>query len=218
MMNEKTRETFLLWTETEEYKKKVEEAKKIIKNALKTHKKPYVAYSGGKDSTVMLNLILKQKPDILVFHYDYGRYMPRWLEKEVITNAKKIGVQNFLLDSGKNWYKTFFGRIEKDFERKGYDLVFVGIRKEESCKRKARIEEKHFLSKMDECWPLKNWTWKDVWGYIVKNELPYPSVYDKYAELLGYDKVRFVTFFDPEFEKFGGPILDGFIIWKEKNQ
>ncbi len=208
---------FLLWTETSEYKEKIEATKAIIKEALKNHRQSYVAFSGGKDSTTMLHLILQQDPTILVFHYDYGKYMPRKLEKEIIKNAKEMGVKNFYVDSGQNWYRTFFGRIEKNLVKKGYDLVFVGIRKEESYKRRRRIKKGTFLGKIDECWPLKNWTWKDVWGYIVKNNLSYPSVYDKYIELLGYDKARFVTFFDHEFDKFGSSNLDGFLLWKERN-
>lgn len=215
-MDETTRKTFLLWSETEEYQKRVKESEKIIRSALEEYKRPYVAFSGGKDSTVMLHLVLQQFPSVHVFHYDYGKYMPRSIEREVLENAKELGVRDLEVDTGKNWYKTFFGRIEKGLKRRGYDLVFVGLRKEESCKRKGRIKGRESLGLINECWPLQNWTWKDVWAYVVKHELPYPSIYEKYAKLLGYDRVRFVTFFDKEFEKFGSDNLDGFLLWKER--
>ena len=67
------------------------------------------------------------------------------------------------------------------------------------------------------CFPLLNLTWKDVWAYIISNNLPYPSIYDRYAEVLGYDKVRLVTFFDNEFEKLGAPYLDGVLMPEFRN-
>ena len=41
--------------------KKENEAKKIIKEALQKCKNPYVAFSGGKDSTAMLHLVRSVK-------------------------------------------------------------------------------------------------------------------------------------------------------------
>jgi 3'-phosphoadenosine 5'-phosphosulfate sulfotransferase (PAPS reductase)/FAD synthetase len=76
------KEVLKQWAEMDVHKTKVEEARQIIAKALATHQKPYVAFSGGKDSTCMLHLVLQQKPDIMVYHWDYGPYlMPRDVEK-----------------------------------------------------------------------------------------------------------------------------------------
>jgi 3'-phosphoadenosine 5'-phosphosulfate sulfotransferase (PAPS reductase)/FAD synthetase len=69
-----------------------------------------------------------------------------------------------------------------------------------------------------EFWPLQDWTYMDVWAYIISNNLSYPSVYDKYAELDGWDKVRFHSFFDPSMDKFGRSNVDGVLLWKFKNR
>lgn len=221
------KEVLRQWAETDEHKAKAEETRQIIAKALTTHQKPYVAFSGGKDSTCMLHLVLQQKPDIMVYHWDYGPYlMPRDVEKEVIEIAKKIGTQNLVVDTSRLytsreatgiWYREFFGRVIKELCQQGYDLVFVGIRKHESLKRKRRVERGKKLTVIDECWPLQNWTWQDVWAYIFSNNLPYHSVYDKYAPIVGWDNARFVTFFDPEFDKIGASNLDGVLMWRWRN-
>ena len=217
-----------MWAQSDEYKAKVKEAKKIIENAFKMYKKPYVAFSGGKDSTCMLHLVLQQKPDVMVYHWDYGPYlMPRAIEHEVVSNMIKLGAKNYLVEtsdrykSGENtgiWYKDFFGRVTKRLIREGYDAVFVGIRKEESIPRKLRINAKRSLSAINEVWPLQDWSWKDVWAYIFANNLPYPSTYDKYVAVLGWDRARFVTFFDKEFEHLGSINVDGVLMWRWRNE
>jgi len=221
-------EVLTQWAKTEEHKAKVEEAKEIIQRALRTHKKPYVAFSGGKDSTCMLHLVLQQKPDVMVYHWDYGKYlMPREFEKEAIEIAYKIGAKNVIIDTSNKytsreatgiWYKDFLGRAAKELWQQGYDLVFVGIRKHESLKRKRRIRKGEKITAIDECWPIKDWTWQDVWAYIFSKNLPYHSVYDKYAPIVGWDKARFVTFFDKEFDYLGSSNIDGVLLWRWRNE
>ena len=95
----------------------------------------------------------------------------------------------------------------------GYNLQFIGLREEESLKRRRKINSKPFrCDRIIECYPLHRLSWKDVWAYIISNDLPYLKIYDVYAKLLGYDKVRFATFFDPEFDKLGASNIDGVII------
>lgn len=81
-----------------------------------------------------------------------------------------------------------------------YDLKggIIGVRREESKTRKNKYSS-HFLD--GNYYPLLNWTWEDIWGYICTNNLPYTSTYDYYSETRGWDKSRFVTFFDEEFEQ-----------------
>ncbi|NUU96748.1 phosphoadenosine phosphosulfate reductase family protein [Marinitoga sp. 1138] len=216
--------TFKAWAKTESFQKKVAEAKLIIHDALKKSKKMYIAFSGGKDSTCLLHLVLKFNPNILVWHWDYGIYIPRKFEYETIENAKKIGARNIRIDTSnayrykeKVFYNTFFGKILPEFEKQGYDGVFVGLRKQESISRRERIKAKRIVGNIQEYWPLQNWDWKDVWAYIFSNDLPYHSAYNIYAPVIGWDKVRFATFFDPEFDFLGNSNLDGMLLWRWKN-
>ena len=229
-MNEKKRKTFLMWSETEEHHRRLEEAKAIIAIALNNFKKPYVAYSGGKDSLCLLHLTLQQKPDVTIIHWDYGPYfMPREIENEILENARKIGAKNIQIYTSNLYLKLqrkarnilgsiFLEKIVPQLAKEGFDCCLLGLRAEESSRRKTKTknpfkEEKGIINVT----PLRSWKWIDCWAYIVKNNLPYPSVYDKYAEVIGYDKARLVTFFDKEFEWTGAPLLDGILMTKHKN-
>ncbi len=55
-------------------------------------------------------------------------------------------------------------------------------------------------------------------GIHFSHSLPYASIYDIYAPVVGWDKVRLTTFFDPEFDKLGASNLDGALMWRFKHQ
>jgi len=223
-------ETFLLWSETQEYKERLKNTKSIIKSYINRYKS-YVAFSGGKDSTVMLHLVLQENPDTLVIHWDYGKYyIPRDILREIISIARKCGAKNMRVLSSHQYNimkreamgvlgRCFIGVETPKLVKEGYKACFLGLRAEESSKRKSRLTSHSEYDKRGiyNVFPLKDWTWKDVWAYIVSNNLPYLSIYDKYNKLLGYDKARFVTFFDPEFDKFGSSNVDGVLMWKFKH-
>ncbi len=216
------------WAKMDEHLKRVEESERLIKEAMRRNQKPYIAYSGGKDSSVMLHLVLKQKPDIMVLHWDYGRYyIPRWLEDEFIQNAKEMGVKYLRLETSEQYEKLkrnavnvlgseYIGKLIPQLKKEGYDVAFVGLRKEESLKRRRRIKRCESIGGIEECWPVQNWSWKDVWAYIFAYDLPHASIYEKYANVLGIDKVRLVTFFDKEFDKLGSTNIDGLLMWRER--
>jgi 3'-phosphoadenosine 5'-phosphosulfate sulfotransferase (PAPS reductase)/FAD synthetase len=219
-MEEMTRKGFLMWAKTEEHRAKVQESLKVIKRYTEKGK-CMVAFSGGKDSTVMLHLALQVEPKIDVFHWNHGSYlMPQSIEDEVIANARQLGANNLMVKSSsllekpdvrsnyKVWYLVFWNTLHRTRKDESWDYQFVGLRKEEGCRRTAKIKARP----KGEVYPIADWAWSDVWAYIVSQNLGYPKIYDKYAALIGYDKARLVTFFDTEFEKFGSPYLDGFLL------
>jgi 3'-phosphoadenosine 5'-phosphosulfate sulfotransferase (PAPS reductase)/FAD synthetase len=211
-----------------EYKKKITNSIKIIKDVMSTYQKPYVAFSGGKDSTVMLFLALQVNPDVYVLHWDYGsQLMPREIEYEIIKNARKLGVneKTFIisssrtqerLDARENPPHAYFKNLPYIISKFQFDICLLGLRAEESSKRKRKIkynaEKPMFGCKVS--YPIADFTWKDIWATIVDNDLPYLSFYDKYVELLGWNNARLVTFFDREFDKFGSSNVDGVLLWK----
>jgi len=229
-MNQVWRDTFLSWATMDEYERRLDVTQGIIADRLAGSHKPYVAYSGGKDSLAMLHLVLQQKPEILVYHWDYGpAFMPREIERQVVRNAYLVGTENLKVDSSPEykrkgrdargvWYRVHFARVVPQMMRLGYDLSFVGLRKGESIKRKHRINAGRELSAIPECWPLAEWTWMDVWAYIVSNNLPYLAHYDHVADLVGYDRSRFATLFDPEFKHFGVESVDNVVYWRHRNE
>jgi 3'-phosphoadenosine 5'-phosphosulfate sulfotransferase (PAPS reductase)/FAD synthetase len=230
-MNAVLRETFLLHAETEGYLKAERLAREIVAEATRKYKKPYIAFSGGKDSTVMLHLVLQQAPKTLVFHWDYGQYYtPREIELETIDIAHRIGAQNIRTDSSPLYekhkrtpanvfYRVFFGRTQKELVNEGYDLAFIGIRSGESTARKFKIRGNPFRwnNVLEECYPVHHFTARDVWAYIASHDLPYCSHYDRYGSLEGYENVRFCTYFDPEFAKLGRGNVDGVLMPEFRN-
>jgi 3'-phosphoadenosine 5'-phosphosulfate sulfotransferase (PAPS reductase)/FAD synthetase len=231
-MNAEDKEYFLLWSQTDEYQQKLKEAQSVIKQALKDFNKPYIAYSGGKDSTALMYMVLSLNDSVTVVHWDYGRYyIPRPLHEEIISIARKCGAKNLLVFTSSLYKKLgrkaqgvlgkhFIGvEIPKLIEQ-GYDSAFLGLRAEESVKRRLRTEGFYEYDRrgITNIFPLRNWTYRDVWAYIVSNDVPYlRSYYDKYAPLLGYEKTRFVTLFDPEFDRFGSSYIDKFLMWRYYN-
>lgn len=226
-MEKKWQETFKLWAQNKQYQEKLEGAKCLISKALSEYK-CYVAYSGGKDSTVVLHLVLQLNPNVMVLHWDYGRYyMPKEVLEEIIGIARKVGVRNLRIETSDLYKKLgrkainvlgreLLGKLVPQLYKEGYRCVFLGLRAEESIRRKLRVKNTRILKGIKEICPLHNWTWLDVWAYIVSNNLPYLSHYDKYAQIEGWNKTRFVTYFDPEFNKFGAQNLDGVLMWQYK--
>jgi len=226
-MDNYLREAFLDYSKSKEFAKKLKKAEGITQKAIKNYK-TYVSYSGGKDSTVVLHLAISFKPDILVIHWDYGSFMPRKYFEELVENAKAIGAVNLKIytsDTYKKlgrkalnvWGKEFFKRVAPQLKEKGYKAVLLGLRKEESPTRKRTVEKGRAIAGIKEFYPIGDWSYRDVWAYILSHNLPYHSTYDIYGPIIGWDKVRFVTFFDPQFEKFGTPYIDGVLSWKFRN-
>lgn len=219
------RETFKLHAELDDYRARIARTQEIIQEAIERFEKPYIAYSGGKDSMVLLDLCLKASPDILVEHWYFGKYyFPEEMEDEVLANARHIGAKNIIVNtsqkynragrSSKNiFFPAFFGGVQKDLVRAGYDLAFVGLRSQESAKRRRKtVDHFRWNGAMYDCYPLRDLSARDVWSYIVSHNLPYCGHYDRYGALLGIERVRMSTFFDPEFEHIGASNIDGLLM------
>ncbi len=218
-------EYFRLYSKSEDHKKALARAEEIIKREL--DEKSYVAFSGGKDSIALLFLCQTFKPDVSVFHWDHGSaLMPREIENEIVKSIKIIApgsqsyVHKFTFGEREQsrhdyyaWYKAFYGTLDGFKKQFGKTKAFIGLRAEESSKRSVTTK----AGKQGEVYPIAHLSWRDVWGVIVSQNLPYPKVYDSYAELLGYDQARLVTFHDSEFDKFGSRNLDNILMWREKH-
>jgi 3'-phosphoadenosine 5'-phosphosulfate sulfotransferase (PAPS reductase)/FAD synthetase len=229
-MTAEWRETFQLWSQTDQHQRALQSAHETIERALQSATKPYIAFSGGKDSTVMAHMVLQYKPDTMVLHWDYGRaFIPEPIHHEILHNAHKLGARNLRIETSPLYAKLgrraqnvlgrhLIGRLLPQLAQEGYDLAFVGLRKQESSKRAIRLRTNKALSVIPECHPLANWDWRDVWAYIVTHKIPYLSLYDQRAELVGYNLVRFTTLFDPEFEHLGALAIDNFLHWRHRNE
>jgi len=224
-MNRRWRETFLMWTESDEYKSRVAEAISIIKQAFGKYQKPYCSFSGGKDSLVMTHIVTSLKPDVDVITLDYSRtFVPLRYLIEIKEIAKKLSwnhqvIRSKILESSPNdglpvMLQVLNYEVTPYLLKKGFDVVFVGLRKEESKWRELRIRNNKRLTKLPEVYPIAEFSWMDIWAYIISQELPYLSIYDKYGNIMGWENVRFSTLFDRELDAFGNSNIDGFFSYR----
>ena len=187
-MDDDERLMFEGWATLPAFKKKVEQAKAVIKEALNIAP-AYVAVSWGKDSVVMLHLCQQIKPDIIAVNYgsseqdtvdSYSQVINDYLQRFPTNYKELIGLPEWA-----NEPDTVQDRCNQILEGK-YNLAFVGLRAEESKNRKRSIAQNGLIHEYKSgrykghyrvC-PLGWWTWRDVWAYTVVNNLPYLDSYD----------------------------------------
>lgn len=188
-MDEAERLMFEGWATLPRFKKKVEQAQGIIKEALKIAP-AYVAISWGKDSTVLLHLCQQIKPDILAFHYgseeskmgvtsNFPEVIDNYLERFPTNYQELIGKPEWAFTPD-----TVRDRIQSAINPL-FKIALVGVRAEESKYRRMAIKQYGVIHqyKSDNLWrafPLAYWKYNDIWSYIVKYRLPYLEAY-KYS-------------------------------------
>jgi phosphoadenosine phosphosulfate reductase len=155
----------------------------------------YVAFSGGKDSIVVLDLV--RKAGVL---HDAHMNMAGGLDPcEVIKFVKKYYPEVQRIAPRTSFWKMvekarilpqmnirYCCRMLKEQSGTGR-IVLTGIRWAESNKRaKRRMVEvcrddttKRFVH------PIIDWSSGEVWEYIKSNNLPYPSLYDEGFHRIG---------------------------------
>ncbi len=172
----------------------------VIREFLGQCKKPYLSWSGGKDSTLMLYLALKEKPDIEVIYFDADSCLPDgWeymqkLVQEWKLNFRVVKTRPLLevlaeygLSNPRIEYQTMKATVYepvKQLAREGYDGGLIGLRAEENRNRRLagkKYGELFFSEtyRMWECWPLLWWRTEEIWLYIDHHKIPYHPAYDK---------------------------------------
>ena len=206
------------------YDKKLELAQFCVDEALKVSKNPCIAFSGGKNSLVVLHMVIKKNPDVMVLFNNTTNEMPetlkyvRWLAKEwelnfyevrPNTNYWKI-VEKYGFPHHNRYYNKepkccYYLKkkpAEKFYKEHNIDCVFTGISAYESRVRKiwAATQGMFYKSKnWLHTYPIMFWSEEDVWAYIKENDLPVNPAYEKY----GIDRTGCIA-------------CTGFIGWQEK--
>ncbi len=183
----------------------------FMRNTIKerTNKPPVVAYSGGKDSLVVLLLALKafENEDIKfdVLFTDTGLELPETL-KNISDVEERYNINIIKAKSTDFWKKLEeYGPPARDYRwcsevckmkplekiiNDRYSngcLTFVGLRKYESMNRskKPRIWKSPHIEKQMLSAPILNWSAMHVWIYLFKNNAPYNKLYEKCFDRVG---------------------------------
>lgn len=154
----------------------------IIKEALAQMRRPYVACSFGKDSSVLLSLCLKVRSDVDVV---FARYPETYLldnYEEVISRwqgirLQYVDVKDDILD------ETAEGDFMDDWAiAHGFDGFFMGLRKQESRGRRITLLRDGVIYRKKNgllrCCPLADWSSEEVFLYCIENRLSMLSSYE----------------------------------------
>jgi 3'-phosphoadenosine 5'-phosphosulfate sulfotransferase (PAPS reductase)/FAD synthetase len=187
---------------------KIEESKRVIEFALnKWGKNCGVAFTGRKDSTVLVSLIKDVTKNVpTVMFIDHGRHFPvsiahlkkvigewnlnvYWVKDEKAVKeirGAKGKKKRQLMDR----YKI--ESINKCLKENNWKALFTAIRADE---QPARGEEIYFSERLDHyrIHPLLHWTEEDIWEYIREKNISYNPLYDmgyRSLEEIGTKKVK----------------------------
>ncbi len=193
---------------TDQHKRRVMAAIQRIQTALADSTQPYVAFSSGKDSMVVLALVERITGGVVAHWTDDELEYP----ETVAMMEAMTGDLAFVTTLGRSEHAGWFtpwsdppywrdplpGAIHKTMPADdymaslGYDLTFTGVRAEESRKRRdwLRYADMTWGASYPvrsgtgrRCTPIHDWTVDDVWAYIATHNLPVNPVYHRLSEI-----------------------------------
>lgn len=184
-------------------------AEHIISEALKKCKKPIIAFSGGKDSTVVLHLVRRIAPQTIALFNNTGvenketvkftRSLPNmdettYYKKNFWQCVDEYGLPQVKAKAKSHGNRCCYYLKEKpalDYYREhNNDLTFTGLTMAESRNRMMffkRCGPLYYMKswQMWKCHPIWDWTEDEVWDYIKSNNIPYNPIYDNGAVRCG---------------------------------
>lgn len=183
----------------------------LISQAIERCTRPYIAFSGGKDSLVVAHLVHQVAPDVEMVYCDDELLYPEHVA--YMRQVKDREGDRLRMVSGGGLHRGWFRPWNDDFDwwrmpepemewlprvdrhtgelaklapYLGYDGVFLGLRRAESVRRAGILEAATGIDRLRGYWhinPVIDWSDADVWAYIAAHGLDYCPVYDRLTEI-----------------------------------
>jgi phosphoadenosine phosphosulfate reductase len=146
---------------------------------------------------VLLDMLVKIKPDARIFYIDTGLHFRETLEmKEKVEEKYGITIERYTakmtLDEMEREYGPELWKRDPDMCCKvrkvtplkevlaGLKLWITGIRRDQSLTRaNTPVVGRDQLYGLIKVSPLASWSSKDMWDYIAANDVPYNALIDK---------------------------------------
>lgn len=181
------RRTLTLYARTYEHRSKVKESENIIRNAFSKISVWYVAFSGGKDATVVLDLVEKFGCGNVELHFgDDDLIFPE--TREYLSRISDKCGNRLHSTKIRTSHGDYFTAFENDSSASEtvpnlWEGCFMGLRAQENTIRRNLLKYKgkwayKVKSGMWHCNPIIKWTSMDVWAYIYSNNIDYNKSYD----------------------------------------
>lgn len=159
-----------------------------------------VAWSAGKDSSVVAHAAARIRPHIPILMVDPG-CPTHWTEAEragwvdYAAAAKwrlrlfawdkwsAVGGARDTADHQRRAHTSMFSGMHAWMAENGYDQTITGMRAAESRGRlmHRRTHGKAFTDRHHKRWlmPLADWSTADVWAYLIAHDVPWLGIYDR---------------------------------------
>jgi len=185
-MTEIERAGYLAHSMTKSFESKVKYSLDLIDRALLACHKPYVATSFGKDSNVLLHLVMRHKPGI------EARFI-RWPETNLLDDYEaqinyweKMGANIKILDlTRQSLDDSVSGRWIGLRNMGESDAVFMGLRAQESHARKMTLRSHGDIFRYKDGFlrvnPIAWWSEMDVAAYTVAKTIPLLDMYERHG-------------------------------------
>ncbi len=167
-------------------------AEEVLRYAVGSHHpRLTVACSVQKESSVIMDMLLKIEPEARFFLIDTGVLFEETHAAKAELE-RRYGIEVEVFDASRPEGQWTAGVCCNDFKvaalrraLDGVDAWVTGLRREHSPDRADT--PKFFWDESNGLWkvaPLADWTERDVWRYIAEHDVPYNELHDR-----GYDSI-----------------------------
>ncbi len=181
---------------SERFRDKLASALAITTKALSDSNKPYVAFSGGVDSTAVEAVVHRLSPYVPMVWSDDELELPETVSfmSQIRSDFDPLMLVTYGWAQHAGWFTPWADepywrdplpgtlRINKAVDdwqaERGYDLVFTGVRMDESDQRRGWLMRAGPIYNVRDgvgrrCCPLWDWTKDDVWALVAGWYLAY---------------------------------------------